>query len=171
MGVSPQPKPAEPVPGPITDGFEVGSRGWMDRAYPLRSGVGGNCRDWIHFLHQDTGESFSEPDDPMRRIFRICQSEHRTDRLVSRLIGIEKSLQKELAGERDAVERLGRENRFIQRMLEDRDREFSILQAEFVALKRDWVWRTLRRVRCDLARLRRFFRPSRGAVCAKQSGA
>jgi hypothetical protein len=90
----------------------------------------------------------------------MCEVENRTDLLVNRLVGIERSVQGQLSMERAAAEALAKENGFIKRMLADRDREFSALQAEFVALKSDWAWRTVRRIRCDLARIRRLFRLS-----------
>ncbi|HXN35230.1 MAG TPA: hypothetical protein VN877_03610 [Opitutaceae bacterium] len=59
---------------------------------------------------------------------------------------------------------LARENRFIQRMLDDRDRQFSELQAEFSAMRRDWAWRTLGVFRLWLGRMRRPFRPAVAAA-------
>jgi hypothetical protein len=139
-----------------------------DRTFPLESRAGGDCGEWIKCLLQDTGEPLSEASEPMRRILKMCEIENRTDRLVNRLVGIERSVHGQLSRERVAADALAKENKFFKRMLVDRDREFSALQTEFVALKRDWAWRTVRMVRCDLARLRRLFRPSGVSSRARQ---
>jgi hypothetical protein len=131
-----------------------------ERTYPLQSKAGGNCRDWIQYLHKDVSEPLSEVGDQMRRIYRIYQMENRTDRMVNRLVGIEKMLQAELSKERAAAETHASENKFIKRMLEDRDREFAALQAEFASMRHDWVWRTIRTIRCELGRVRRLFKPA-----------
>jgi hypothetical protein len=131
-----------------------------DRAFPLESRAGGNCRDWLRHLHESSGEPLSGAGEPMKRIFRIYQTENRTDLLVSRLVGIERSVQGELSRERAAAAALARENRFVRRMLDDRDREFSALKAEFAALHSNWAWRALRTVRWELGRIRRLFRPA-----------
>ena len=135
-----------------------------ERTFPLPSRAGGNCREWIQYLHKDAGEPLSEMGDQMRRIFRIYQMENRTDRLVNRLVGIEKALQGELCGERARADEFAQENRFIKRMLSDRDREYSALQAEFKSMKHDWVWRTMRMIRCEFGRARRFFRSAPSAT-------
>jgi hypothetical protein len=161
------PRTQEPAPARIAERPEMLL---AEHAFPLESRAGGNYRDWIHSLHRDTGEALSDVGDPMRRIFRICQMENRTDRLVSRLVWIEKSVQEALSRERAEAQALASENRFIKRMLDDRDREFSALQAEFLALKRNWIWRAIRAVRCDLGRLRRLVRPSATGAQATQQG-
>lgn len=66
--------------------------------------------------------------------------------------------------ERPADGSLARENRFIQRMLDDRDRQFTELQAEFSAMRRDWAWRTLGVLRHWLGRMRRQFRSGDAAA-------
>jgi hypothetical protein len=71
--------------------------------------------------------------------------------------GIERRLGAQPAQERDPEAALVRENRFIQRMLDDRDRQFAALQEEVAALKRDWAWRTLFLLRRAIFRLRRQF--------------
>jgi hypothetical protein len=173
-------KPPEREPGPLTDRFEGRSRlaacaeqpemTGGARSFPLESRAGGDFGEWIRILLQDTGEPLSETGETMKRILRVCEIENRTDRLVNRLVAIEKSVQGQLSNERAAAEALAKENRFIGRMLEDRDREFAALQTEFVALKRDWAWRTVRMIRCDLTRLRRLFRPSGARSRASQPG-
>jgi hypothetical protein len=178
--MKPIPKPPEPVPGPLLEHFEGGSRVAVcseqpemmvaDRTFPLESRAGGNCRDWLRHLHQNVGEPLSEAGDAMKRVFKIYQMENRTDRLVGRLVGIEKAMQGEISRERAAAQVLARENKFIKRMLDDRDREFSALQAEFVALRHDWVWRAMRTLRGELGRLRRLFRPSAAGVRTSQQG-
>jgi hypothetical protein len=68
---------------------------------------------------------------------------------------IEKRLDTQASRERSAHEALARENKFIQRLLDDRDRQFAALQEEVAALKRDWAWRTLCLFRRGSIRLRR----------------
>jgi len=46
----------------------------------------------------------------------------------------------------------------MRRMLADRDRQYGALQAELVALRRDWVLRFIRTFRSDVRRVRRLFR-------------
>jgi hypothetical protein len=154
--VKPIPNNPDPAPGLLVEHPEMML---AERTFPLPSHAGGNCREWIQYLHKDAGEPLSETGDQMRRIFRIYQMENRTDRLVNRLVGIEKALQVELSRERAKADELAEENKFIKRMLSDRDREYSALQSEFRSMKHDWVWRTMRMIRCELGRLRRFFRP------------
>jgi hypothetical protein len=135
-----------------------------ERTFPLPSHAGGNCREWIQYLHKDAGEPLSEMGDQMRRIFRIYQMENRTDRLVNRLVGIEKALQGELLRERARAEEFAQENKFVKRMLSDRDREYSALQSEFKSMKHDWVWRTMRMIRSEFGRARRLFRSAPSAT-------
>lgn len=162
------PKPPEPVPGPLTERLDGRCRdsAWhetreplsAERTFPLESRAGGSCHEWIRHLHADSDESLSGASDSLRRIFRIYQGQGRTERLVVRLAGIEKSAQEELLRERAAAAELARENRFVRRMLDDRDRQFTALQMEFVSLQRNWLWRALRTVRLELGRVRRMFR-------------
>jgi hypothetical protein len=70
------------------------------------------------------------------------------------------SLRNDLLKERTANAALIRENRFIQRMLDDRDRQFATLQAESAAMRRDWLWRTLGAARSEFRRLRTQIWPS-----------
>jgi hypothetical protein len=84
--------------------------------------------------------------------------------------GIEKRLDARPAGERRTDEALLRENKFIQRLLDDRDRQFAALQEEVAALKRDWAWRTLCMFRRGTIRLRRqFWRAAAENTAAKRS--
>jgi hypothetical protein len=75
------------------------------------------------------------------------------------------SLQAELQRERSANAALARENRFIQRMLDDRDRQVAAFQSELAGVRRDWLWRTVGAVRAALARIRRqsWMSPASGA--------
>jgi hypothetical protein len=50
-----------------------------------------------------------------------------------------------------------RENRFIQRMADDRDGQFASFQRELLAMRRDWSWRTLGLPRHAFSRVRRQF--------------
>jgi hypothetical protein len=52
---------------------------------------------------------------------------------------------------------LVRENRFIQRMLDDRDRQCASLQGELSMMRRDWAWRTLGLLRFGVRRIRSQF--------------
>jgi hypothetical protein len=98
----------------------------------------------------------------MRWLYGICQREGRTDRLVNCLLRIEAATHAELLGERAAaaqeraaVTALVKENQFVRRMLENRDRQFAALQSEFLAMRRDWAWRMVQRVRCAAKTARR----------------
>jgi len=97
----------------------------------------------------------------MKGFYGACAREGRVDRLVNCLLGIEKSLQLEVAKARAEAERersraVAAENevRFVRRVLDSRDRQFAALQAEVMAARRDWMWRTVRKARCALRRLR-----------------
>jgi hypothetical protein len=68
--------------------------------------------------------------------------------------GIEGRLEGRPLNDRRPDDALSRENRFIQRLLDDRDRQFAALQGEVAALKRDWAWRTLSLLRRGTIRLR-----------------
>ena len=174
------PKPPEPVPGPLLERLNGGSQAapWLEqmeavhaeRTFPLESRAGGSCRDWIQYLHAGADDATGEAGDPMKRIFRIYQRENRTERLVARLAAIDKATHAELQRERSAAADLAKENRLLQRMLDDRDRQYSALQMECVSLKRNWLWRTMRVVRTDLVRLRRKLRPSAAGAGVRQGG-
>jgi len=131
-----------------------------ERTFPLESGAGGSCREWIQYLHQDAHRAMADANEPLKRIFALYQRENRADRLVNRLVAIEKALHAELQKERAAVAVLSRENKFVQRMLDDKDRQYASLQTEFVALRNDWAWRTIRMIRGRLGRVRRIVRPA-----------
>jgi hypothetical protein len=61
--------------------------------------------------------------------------------------------------EESADSSLVRKNRFIQRMLDDRDRQVASLQEELSTMRRDWAWRTLGFLRLGFGRIRsRFWR-------------
>lgn len=97
----------------------------------------------------------------MKWFYGACAREGRVDRLVNGLLGIEKALQHELARARAEAEReksraaaAENEVRFVRRVLNSRDRQFSVLQAEVMAARRDWMWRAVRRARCALRRAR-----------------
>lgn len=62
---------------------------------PLQSGAGGIFRDWIYQLYRDEQETLSEATPPFKWIYAIYEKQHRLDRLVNRLLAIEKSVQAE----------------------------------------------------------------------------
>ena len=148
-------------------------------SFPLASGAGGIFRDWIYYLFQDLADPLSEASEPLKWIYQIYAQEKRTDRLVNRLLAIEKEghaqLQREradkravaddraaLARDRDALiaERtaLRAERDQILATLTERDRQFAALHADYAALRRDWAGRAVRMVRNDLRRLRAWWR-------------
>lgn len=63
----------------------------------LESGAGGIFRDWIYDLYKETDDALSEANEPFKWIYKIYEKENRVDRLVNRLLRIEKPLQAELA--------------------------------------------------------------------------
>jgi hypothetical protein len=73
----------------------------------------------------------------------------------------EELLELQLARERTRNADLMRENKFILRMLRDRDGQLAALQTEFAAMRRDWVWRTIGMARIEIRRLRRHLAPWR----------
>jgi len=167
------PKPPEPVPGPLLERLDGHSRvaTWQEqqetvnaaRTYPLQSKAGGSVGDWIQYLHRDPGFSTGEAGDAIKRIFAIFQGQDRTELLVNRLVAIENATHSELLREKAAAAELANENRFLKRMLDDRDRQYKALQAEYVSLHRSWIWRTIRAIQSDFGRLRRTLRPSPAA--------
>jgi hypothetical protein len=134
---------------------------------PLDSRAGGVVRDWVYYLHKDMQDPLSEMNEAMRWIYRIYEKEGRTDRFANRMIEIEKGVQKELKAEREAVaaERAGRvnvegdrdairkEKEGIQRLLDQRDKEFAALHAELVAMRKDKAWRFAAMIRKDFRRI------------------
>ncbi len=147
-----------------------GPRGAMrPGAFPLESGAGGGLREWIRCLNEEACDPLSGASRPMRWLYRICRRGNRLDRLVNRLVLMEKAAHAELLRERAATDRgqaavaaLLRDKRFIQRMLDERDRQFAGLQAELAAMRRDRVWRIVRMLRSDVRRIRRLFRAPAG---------
>jgi len=138
-------------------------------AYPLESRAGGDFAEWIRRVYEVAGDPLSEAGEPMRWLYGICRKEGRTDRLVNCLLRAEKAAQAQLerekaafARERASSEALARENRFVRRLLENRDQQFAALQAEFLDVRRSWAWRLVRRARCAAGRARRLLGP-RGA--------
>ena len=83
-----------------------------------------------------------------------------TNAPVSRTLA-EELLELQLSRERTRNADLMRENKFILRMLRDRDRQLAALQTEFSAMRRDWVWRTIGMARIELRRIRRHLAPWR----------
>jgi sulfatase maturation enzyme AslB (radical SAM superfamily) len=130
--------------------------------YPLASGEGGDFRDWILYLYQDLDEPLSEANEPMKWIFRIYQKENRTDRFANRLLGIEKAAQARFQRTRDALIReraiLVADKERVQHLLDERDRQFAALHADYVAMRSDWLWRVVQMIRNDLDRICRHFR-------------
>lgn len=131
-------------------------------ARPLKSGAGGSLRDWVDRIRKDVGDPLAEANRPMTWLYRNCLREGRTDRLVNCLIRLENEAHGQLLIERAGMQReqaaLIRENGLLRRMLADRDRQYAALQAELVALRRDWVLRFIRALRSDFRRIRRMFR-------------
>jgi hypothetical protein len=73
------------------------------------------------------------------------------------LAGIDRRFETLLPGERLSDAALVRENRFVRRMLNDRDRQLAALQDELSAMRRDWAWRALGAFGLGFRRLRRQF--------------
>lgn len=135
---------------------------------PLASLNGGLFRDWVYYLFKDMDDPLSEANDVMKWIIRIYEKEGRTDRLVNRLLEIEKASHEALLEERAALAALSvdratilAERQSIQRMLDERDRQFAELHAGWVAMRRDPLWRFANMIRNDLRRILRIF--GRGA--------
>ena len=131
------------------------------RAFPLQSRAGGNFTEWLRRVREATDDPLSEAGESMKWFYGACAREGRVDRLFNCLLGIEKSLQLELDRAKAELERersraLAAENevRFVRRVLDSRDRQFSALQAEVLAARRDWMWRAVRKARCALRRAR-----------------
>jgi len=139
-------------------------------AYPLQSRAGGDFDEWVRRVYEEGGDPLSEAGEPMRWLYGICLKEGRTDRLLNCLLRIERAAHAQLEAERAACGReraavaaLERENRLVRRMLESRDRQFATLQADVVALRRDWAWRAVQKARCGLGRARRMLGCLNGA--------
>jgi hypothetical protein len=94
---------------------------------------------------------------PIREQFRDPMDTGAPCKGVRDFKGIERRLEALAVHERRAGATLIRDNKFIQRLLDDRDRQFAALQEEVAALKRDWAWRTLCMFRRGTIRLRRQF--------------
>jgi len=104
----------------------------------------------------------------MKWIFRIYQKENRLDRLANRLIGFEKLAHGQYVREGDAHraaqvdrEKLRQDRDALQKKLDERDREFAALHADYVKIRRSWSWRLSNLVRNDAARIWGLIRPGR----------
>jgi hypothetical protein len=73
--------------------------------YPLESGSGGDLSEWIYDIYRTGGEGLSEATQSLKWLYEIYQKEGRVDRLVNRLLSIEKVLQRELATTRSECAR------------------------------------------------------------------
>jgi hypothetical protein len=80
-----------------------------------------------------------------------------TERFAKRLVCAEKALQAELTQERALSASLAADKKFLERMLDDRDRQFAEIQAEFSAVRGDRLWRLVRWYRGRATQLRRLF--------------
>ena len=109
---------------------------------PLASGAGGQLPEWIYSLYQEAAEPLSEATTGLKWIYKIYEKENRVDRLVNRLLKIEKTLQEELAGERSANVSLGVEVETLrwemEREMAKKDRHGANL-AHQIKLTRDHV--------------------------------
>jgi hypothetical protein len=94
---------------------------------------------------------------PVREQFQYPVDNGAAGKAVGDFGGIEKRLESQPTRERNSTSALVRENKFIQRLLDDRDRQLAALQEEVAALKRDWAWRTLCLLRRTVFRIRRQF--------------
>jgi hypothetical protein len=92
-----------------------------------------------------------------------------TERFATRLASTQKALLAELAGERTRADALAADNAFLQRMLDDRDRQYSKLQLEFVGMREDRIWRMIRKLRGQTDRLRQLFRPRVRSTAAQSA--
>jgi radical SAM protein with 4Fe4S-binding SPASM domain len=150
---------------------------------PLDSKAGGLMRDWVYYLFKDMEDPTSEMNEAMKWIFRIYQKEGRADRFANRMVELEKAAQTELErerreraaceaaieaertnrisvqGDRDAIRK---EKEGIQRLLDQRDKEFAALHAELVAMRKDKAWRFASMIRRDVGRIFGRTRPKAG---------
>jgi radical SAM protein with 4Fe4S-binding SPASM domain len=141
---------------------------------PLDSKAGGLMRDWVYYLFKDMEDPTSEMNEAMKWIFRIYQKEGRADRFANRMVELEKAAQEEIKrerrekeaalaaiesetacrvgieGDRDAIRR---EKEGIQRLLDERDRQFAALHADLVAMRSDKLWRFANMLRSDFGRI------------------
>lgn len=77
----------------------------VGNALPIPSGAGGNFRDWIYHLHKEQPRPLPHATPPFAWIYRIYAQENRLDRMVDRLLEIERDLQAENAHLRDTLRR------------------------------------------------------------------
>jgi hypothetical protein len=94
---------------------------------------------------------------PVREQFQYPADTGAAGMAIRDFNGIEKRLESQPSRERNSTAALARENKFIQRLLDDRDRQLAALQEEVAAMKRDWAWRTLCIFRRAAFRIRRQF--------------
>ena len=134
---------------------------------PLDSMAGGLFRDWIYDLYKDTDDPLSEANEVMKWIFKIYLKEGRTDRLANRFIAIEKEGHKKLQEIQAALaslhldrltilkdnEAIKREKESIQATLDERDRQYAELHAEWTSMRKDSMWRFVSMIRRDIRRL------------------
>jgi hypothetical protein len=119
----------------------------------------GNARVHLDFIDRETrhGLIMSEKTGP-----EVSASE----RFAKRMVCAEKAVQAELAQERALSASLAADKKFLERMLDDRDRQFAQIQAEFSTMRGDRLWRLVRWTRGRAAQVRRLF----GATVSRPSG-
>ncbi|MFL6446246.1 MAG: radical SAM protein [Bryobacteraceae bacterium] len=88
----------------------------------LDSGAGGIFRDWIYDLYKQADDPLSEANPSFKWIYQLYAKENRIDRLVNRLLLVEKSVQADSA--RLQV-------------------ELSLLQQELAAVRSSVTWRII----------------------------
>ena len=69
---------------------------------------------------------------------------------MAEALAAEKAARISIEGDRDAIRR---EKEGIQRMLDERDRQYAALHAEWVSMRKDRIWRFASMVRRDFRRM------------------
>jgi hypothetical protein len=137
----------------------------MGGTLPLESGAGGDFRNWLHYLFADLSDPLGEANPAMRWIFQIYSHEGRLDRLVNRLIRLERaahavqsSTEKRRMQTARELEQRNRELDERNRELNERDREFAELHRAYVRLRRSFGWRIQNMLVNDVRRVVGFAR-------------
>ena len=70
--------------------------------HPLGHADGGTVSEWVYELHRDNADPLADANPAMRWLYQVYAKENRTDRMVNRLLALEKAAHDQLSAERTA---------------------------------------------------------------------
>jgi hypothetical protein len=110
--------------------------------HPLESGAGGVLSEWIYDIYRaDDSDRLPEATLSLKWLFEIYQKENRLDRLVNRLLTVEKSVQQQLADARTEnkrqASRISERETEVAEVLRQREERIRELETRVTEVCRD----------------------------------